>query len=61
MKKRLFSILVVLIMVMCLAPATVLADTYHCEGCGADVTEKDLKYTDKGAPHFCRFFLTDIA
>ena len=49
MKKRLFSILVVLVMVMCLAPATVLADTYHCEGCGADVTEKDLKYTDKGA------------
>ena len=49
MKKRLFSILAVLVMVMCLAPATVLADTYHCEGCGADVTEKDLKYTDKGA------------
>ena len=43
MKKRLFSILVVLVMVMCLAPATVLADTYHC-GCGADLTEEDLTY-----------------
>ena len=47
MKKRLFSILIVLVMVMCLAPTTVFAQTYTCKNhvIPRTVGENKQKYT----------------